>query len=63
LKTVAYTLFQDLGLANFVLVRFIDLKLYLAWMGRAENEVIKDEHSKILDIFVFNGGCLIKRNK
>ncbi len=43
LKTTIYTPFPDLGLCDFILVRHVDLKLYRVWMGRAKNEVVKDE--------------------
>jgi hypothetical protein len=32
-----------LGLVGFVLVRLVDPKLYLVWMGRAKSEVVKNE--------------------
>jgi len=32
-----------LGLLGFVLVRLGDPKLYLVWMGKAKNEVVKNE--------------------
>ncbi len=44
LKIVAYILFQDLGLGDFVLVRLVDLELCPMWMGRAKSEVVKDEN-------------------
>jgi hypothetical protein len=56
LKIIVYILFQDLGLGDFVLVRIANLKLYHVWMGRVENEVVKDEQFEILNIFIFNGG-------
>jgi hypothetical protein len=33
-----------LGLGDFVLVRLEDLELYLMWMEKVENEVVKDKH-------------------
>ncbi len=39
---------QDLGLGNFVLVKLTNSKLYPMWMGKAESEVVKDEHYKFL---------------
>jgi hypothetical protein len=44
LKTYVYTPFLDLGFGDFVSVRHADLELYPVWMGRAENEVVKDEN-------------------
>jgi hypothetical protein len=32
-----------LGLLGFVLVRLGDPKLYLVWMGKEKNEVVKNE--------------------
>ncbi len=46
LKTIVYTLFRDLGLGDFVLMKPAELELYPMWMGRVENEVVKDEHSE-----------------
>jgi hypothetical protein len=34
-----------LDLRDFVLVKLEDPKLYHVWMGRVENEVVKDEQS------------------
>ncbi len=43
LKTIAYTLFWDLGLGDFVLVRPTNSKLYHVWMGKAKSAGVKDE--------------------
>ncbi len=32
-----------LGLRDFIIVKLVNLELYHVWMGRAENEVVKDE--------------------
>jgi len=43
LKTFVDTSFQDLGLGDFIPVRFANVELYLVWMERTKNEVMKDE--------------------
>jgi hypothetical protein len=45
-STVAYTPFCDLFVGNFVLVQLIDLKVYPMWMGRAKNDVVKDQENE-----------------
>jgi hypothetical protein len=32
-----------IGLREFIMVKLTDFELYHVWMGRAENEVVKDE--------------------
>jgi len=41
-STIVYMLLCDLFVGNFVLVRPIDFKVYLVWMGRVEIDVVKD---------------------
>jgi hypothetical protein len=36
-----------MGLGNFVLLKHVDPKLYIVWMGRVESEVVKDEQFNI----------------
>ncbi len=43
LKTTVDIPFWDSSLGDYVLVKFIDLELYHVWMGKVENEVVKDE--------------------
>ncbi len=43
MKTYVDTLFQDLGLGDFIPVRLANLELYLVWMERTKNEIMKDE--------------------
>ncbi len=43
---IAYTLFKDLNVGDFVLVRPHDLDLVLLWMERIECDVIKDDESE-----------------
>jgi len=45
LKTIVDTLFCDLGLGDFVLVRHVDTDLYCVDRGKGKNEVVKDEQS------------------
>ncbi len=63
-KHLLYTPFWDLGLGNFIMVKFENLELYLVWMGRVESEVVKVEHSKFFKHFSYSmvGACE-KRNK
>jgi hypothetical protein len=42
LNIVVYTPF----VGNFVFVRLVDLKVYIVWMGRAENDVIRDQENE-----------------
>jgi hypothetical protein len=42
LNIVAYTPFYDLFVGNFVLMRHVDPKVYLVWMGRAKSDVVRD---------------------
>jgi hypothetical protein len=43
LKTIVHTLFCDLGLGDFVLMRLVDTKLYCVDHGKGKNEVVKHE--------------------
>jgi len=43
---IAYMLFKDLNVGDFVFVRPHDLNLVLLWMGRIESDVIKDDESE-----------------
>jgi len=51
LKILVYTLFQDLGLGDFILVRLANLELYHVWMERVESKVVKDEQFKKIRLF------------
>jgi hypothetical protein len=50
-------LFRNLGLCEFVLVKFANLKLYPMWWERQRVRLWRMNNLKILDIFIFNGGC------
>jgi hypothetical protein len=50
LKIIVYTLFQNLGLGNFIMVRHANLELYPMGMGRAKNAIVKDEHYENLHV-------------
>ncbi len=57
LKIVVYILFRNLGLCEFVLVKLANLKLYPMWWERQRVRLWRMNNLKILDIFIFNGGC------
>ncbi len=46
LNTVAYLLFCDLFVGNFVLVRFTDPTIYLVWMERAKSDVVRNQENE-----------------
>ncbi len=46
LNTIVYTLFCDLFVGNFVLVQPTYLIIYLVWMGRVENDVVRNEKNE-----------------
>jgi hypothetical protein len=46
LNIIAYKFFCDLFVGNFVLVWFVDPTIYLVWIGRAKNDVVKDQKNK-----------------
>jgi hypothetical protein len=50
-----------LGLGDFVLVKLLDLDLYLMWMGRAESDVVKDEHFKKIIYLDIQWWVLVKK--
>ncbi len=43
---IAYTLFIDLNVVNFVFVRLHSPNIVLLWMGRVKGDVVKDEESE-----------------
>jgi hypothetical protein len=45
LKTFVDIPFQNLGLGDFIPMRPTNMELYLVWMERTKNEVVKDEQS------------------
>jgi hypothetical protein len=58
LNIVAYMPFYDLFVGSFVLVRLIDPRIYLVWMGRVESDVVRNKKMRIIGRSMFNGGFL-----
>ncbi len=46
LNTTTYTLFRDLFVGSFVLVRPSNPTIYLVWMGRAKSDVVRDKKNE-----------------
>jgi len=46
LNIVAYMPFYDLFVGSFVLVRLIDPRIYLVWMGRVESDVVRNKKNE-----------------
>jgi hypothetical protein len=46
LSNIAYMPFCDLFASNFVIVRPLNLRVYLIWMGRAKSDVVKDQENE-----------------
>jgi hypothetical protein len=46
LNIVAYMPFYDLFVGSFVLVRLIDPRIYLVWMGRVESDVVRNQKNE-----------------
>jgi len=58
---IAYTLFKDLNVGDFVFVRPHDLNLVLLWMEIVKGDVIKDEDSEYFKMVRVQWWVLVKK--
>jgi hypothetical protein len=57
---LTYTLFKDFNNGDFVIMKLHDLLFVLAWMGRTQTDVIKDDQNENFNIMKVQRWVLMK---
>jgi len=54
-------LFRDINNGDFVLVKLHDLFLVLIWLGRTQNDVVKDNQNELFKMLKMQWWVLMKK--